>query len=177
MRRGLAAVILGISLLIGSIAWGGFVLSRTILDPERSERLAAQLFDNVELRAALTDRLADGFERTLPPEVGVDRSSIDAAAAVALDDPRVQELIRDGLVQAHQNALNGETGDTTLDVTALGAALLAGLAVGCWDDLADVAAVWQTDRVFTPSMPRAEVARRRERWQEAVRRSLNWTTS
>ena len=123
MRRGLAAVILGISLLIGSIAWGGFVLSRTILDPERSERLAAQLFDNVELRAALTDRLADGFERTLPPEAGVDRSSIDAAAAVALDDPRVQELIRDGLVQAHQNALNGETGDTTLDVTALGAAL------------------------------------------------------
>ncbi len=123
MRRGLAALILGISLLIGSIAWGGFVLSRTILDPERSDRLATQLFDNPQLRSALTDRLADGFERTLPPEAGVDRTSIDAAAAIALDDPRVQELVRDGLVRAHQNALNGETEDTTLDVTAVGSAL------------------------------------------------------
>ncbi len=64
-----------------------------------------------------------------------------------------------------------------VETTALGAAFLAGLAVGFWSDLADVAAVWQTDRVFTPSMPSAEVDRRRERWREAVRRSLSWTTS
>jgi glycerol kinase len=45
-----------------------------------------------------------------------------------------------------------------LETTALGAGYLAGLAVGYWKDTADVAANWQQDRVFEPSMPRAQAA-------------------
>jgi glycerol kinase len=41
------------------------------------------------------------------------------------------------------------------ETTALGAAYLAGLAVGYWRDPADVAANWQVDRRFEPAMPRA----------------------
>jgi len=60
------------------------------------------------------------------------------------------------------------------ETTALGAAYLAGLAVGYWHDTHDVARNWAIDRRFQPCI----AAERREtlyrRWQEAVKRSLNW---
>ena len=55
-----------------------------------------------------------------------------------------------------------------LETTALGAGYLAGLAVGYWKDAADVAANWQVDRVFEPSMPRDRVAELRAGWDNAV---------
>jgi glycerol kinase len=61
-----------------------------------------------------------------------------------------------------------------IETTALGAAYLAGLAVGFWDDVAEIAKVWQTDKVFQPSMPADEVASRRSRWAEALRRAREW---
>jgi glycerol kinase len=48
-----------------------------------------------------------------------------------------------------------------LETTALGAAYLAGLAVGYWDSERDIAAQWQEDRRFTPSMEAGEVERLR----------------
>jgi glycerol kinase len=60
------------------------------------------------------------------------------------------------------------------EATALGAAYLAGLAVGFWDSPADCFAGQQVDRVFTPQMPDE---RRRElyaEWTEAVHRSMGW---
>jgi glycerol kinase len=60
------------------------------------------------------------------------------------------------------------------ETTALGAAYLAGLAVGYWQDTADVARNWALDREFTPAM----AAGRREAlyggWRKAVERSLGW---
>jgi glycerol kinase len=60
------------------------------------------------------------------------------------------------------------------ETTALGAAYLAGLAVGYWSDLADVARNWALDREFTPTMPPPEREARYAQWQEAVRRTLGW---
>ena len=60
------------------------------------------------------------------------------------------------------------------ETTALGAAYLAGLAVGYWQDPRDVARNWVLDRQFTPTMP----AERRDalyaRWKKAVSRVLGW---
>jgi glycerol kinase len=60
------------------------------------------------------------------------------------------------------------------ETTALGAAYLAGLAVGYWKDTADVTRNWALDREFRPAM----LADRREAlyrgWQKAVKRSLDW---
>ena len=61
-----------------------------------------------------------------------------------------------------------------LETTALGAAYLAGLAVGYWKDIAEVESNWQVDRTFEPMMPRAEVDRIREGWNKAVARSRAW---
>jgi glycerol kinase len=60
------------------------------------------------------------------------------------------------------------------ETTALGAAYLAGLAVGYWDGLDDVRTNWALDREFAPQRPRAEVDRLYAGWQKAVTRSLGW---
>jgi glycerol kinase len=61
-----------------------------------------------------------------------------------------------------------------VETTALGAAYLAGLAVGFWRDCADVRHAWQADRTFAPKMSAAEVGYRRSRWAEALERSRQW---
>jgi glycerol kinase len=60
------------------------------------------------------------------------------------------------------------------ETTALGAAYLAGLAVGYWKDPADVKANWLVDRTFEPSMARAQAAEMRSRWERAVERAKGW---
>jgi glycerol kinase len=60
------------------------------------------------------------------------------------------------------------------ETTALGAAFLAGLAVGFWQDDAELAALWQLERRFTPAMPAARRLTLMADWRRAVERSLNW---
>jgi len=62
------------------------------------------------------------------------------------------------------------------ETTALGAAFLAGLAVGVWKDCAELAAQWSLDRTFLPAMADAERERRRAGWKRAVQRALRWET-
>ncbi|MCC6868404.1 MAG: glycerol kinase GlpK [Burkholderiales bacterium] len=57
-----------------------------------------------------------------------------------------------------------------LETTALGAAYLAGLAVGFWKNDDEVARNWQVDRRFTPAMPRERAAALRGEWARAVER-------
>jgi glycerol kinase len=60
------------------------------------------------------------------------------------------------------------------ETTALGAAYLAGLAVGYWDGFDDVARNWALDREFRPAMDAAERERLYAGWKKAVGRSLDW---
>lgn len=60
------------------------------------------------------------------------------------------------------------------ETTALGAAYLAGLAVGYWSNLDDVARNWAVDRVFMPTMDTARRERLYRGWQRAVERSRSW---
>ncbi len=122
MRRGLASLIIGLSLLVATASWAGFTLSRTVLDPGRSERLAEQLLENPQVRDALVDRLSDAVEPQIPAEVPVSRSLIESGAETALDDPRVRALIIDGVVQYHRNALEGNPEPVVIDAAALGSA-------------------------------------------------------
>jgi glycerol kinase len=62
------------------------------------------------------------------------------------------------------------------ETTALGAAYLAGLAVGYWNDLADVARNWALDREFLPQLASSERDARYRLWKQAVQRSLAWET-
>lgn len=62
----------------------------------------------------------------------------------------------------------------TAETTALGAAYLAGLAVGFWKSKTELAEHWQADRIFTPSIGAEEASQLMARWHKAVRRSLKW---
>lgn len=60
------------------------------------------------------------------------------------------------------------------ETTALGAAYLAGLAVGFWKSPQEIAAQWRIERQFDPQMPRSQVYALRRKWQSALERAKNW---
>jgi glycerol kinase len=60
------------------------------------------------------------------------------------------------------------------ETTALGAAYLAGLAVGFWKDQKQIAAQWQVDRRFTPAMKSADRQKLERGWQKALARAKAW---
>lgn len=120
MRRGIASLIMGLSLVVASASWAGFILSHTVLDPGRSETLADTLLDNEAVRAVIVDRLADAVEAQIPASVPVTRDTIELGAEIALEDPRIEAVVRDGIVRSHQNALAGIDEPVTLDASALG---------------------------------------------------------
>lgn len=60
------------------------------------------------------------------------------------------------------------------ETTALGAAYLAGLAVGYWKDVDELKAQWQLDRRFTRSMPASDVEPRLAGWRRAVAAAKAW---
>ncbi len=60
------------------------------------------------------------------------------------------------------------------ETTALGAAYLAGLAVGFWENKNELAAHAEIDKIFEPIIRKEEAAKIKNNWNEAVKRSLNW---
>jgi glycerol kinase len=62
----------------------------------------------------------------------------------------------------------------TTETTALGAAYLAGLAVGFWKNRAEIAALWRAERKFSAQMKPATAAQLQGDWHRAVTRALRW---
>ena len=60
------------------------------------------------------------------------------------------------------------------ETTALGAAYLAGLATGVWQDLTEIQSSWQVERCFEPQMTAETRKNLYQQWQKAVQRSLAW---
>jgi glycerol kinase len=60
------------------------------------------------------------------------------------------------------------------ETTALGAAYLAGLAVGLWSSTQDIAKQWSVDRRFEPSMASADRVAKMARWHQALERAKGW---
>ena len=63
------------------------------------------------------------------------------------------------------------------ETTALGAALLAGLAEGVWSSTSEVAALWREEAVFAPRAPQSVVDDRHATWRRAVERSRRWVSN
>jgi glycerol kinase len=121
----------------------------------------------------------------------VARATVDAMAYQSLDllnlmqkeaGLRLSSLKVDGgasansaLLQFQADLLNVPVRRPVVsETTALGAAYLAGLAVGYWADLNDVATNWALDREFTPHMEPDVRAKLTRGWERAVQRSLGW---
>lgn len=63
------------------------------------------------------------------------------------------------------------------ETTALGAAYLAGLAVGYWENREDIAQSWAIDKSYERQRSAAEMDEIRSGWNDAIRRSLGWETT
>ena len=61
-----------------------------------------------------------------------------------------------------------------LETTAMGAAFLAGLAVGVWQDQAQIGNLWQEEKIFTPQISKGNAASLMEDWSRAIERSKSW---
>lgn len=111
------------------------------------------------------------------------RDVIDRMAVAA--DASVPTLRVDGGAAANDLAMQFQSDVLQIPVqrprmvetTAWGAACLAGLAVGYWQDQDELTACWHTERDFTPRMPVARCEELYSGWQEAVRRARGWTAA
>jgi glycerol kinase len=109
--------------------------------------------------------------------------SLDVLAAMRADaDIRIDELRVDGgacvndlLMQFQADLLGVDVVRPRVsETTALGAAYLAGLAVGYWRDVGELQQQWKLEQRFSPKAPRDEVAHSIAGWQRAVWAAKAW---
>ncbi|MCK8608608.1 glycerol kinase GlpK [Agromyces sp. C10] len=103
--------------------------------------------------------------------------AVNADAGIDLTELRVDggATANDTLLQFQADILGVPVvRPVVAETTALGAAYAAGLAVGFWSDLDDLAKNWQEDRRWTPSMDADEQGRLVRNWKKAVTKTLDW---
>lgn len=173
---------------------------KLISSAAESESVAAQVPDSggvylvpafVGLGAPYWDMRARGIITGLTRGAGrahIVRAAIESIAFQSADvvrtmerdtGTRIPQLRVDGgaaannlLMQHQANILDTPVvRGQTLETTALGAAFLAGLAVGYWSNEEEISRIWQRDRVFEPAWDEAKRAQELSGWEEAVRRA------
>ncbi|MGN6666012.1 MAG: glycerol kinase GlpK [Trinickia sp.] len=112
--------------------------------------------------------------------------SLDVLKAMEADSGiKIGELRVDGgacannlLMQFQSDLLGCATARPRVsETTALGAAYLAGLAVGYWSNVGELESQWQLDRRFTPAMQQADAQRCIAGWQRAINAAKAWADS
>jgi glycerol kinase len=80
------------------------------------------------------------------------------------------------LMQIQSNVLGIEVvRPKTTEASVIGAAYLAGLAVGYWPDKETIARQWEVDRIFKSAMEKAARDKVRRTWKRALERARDWT--
>ena len=124
-----------------------------------SAHLARAALESIALQSA---DLIDAMQRDSATEIPELR--VDGGASV--DDTLMQiqaDLLQKPVVRP-----------AVTETTALGAAYLAGLAVGVWNDRETLSANWLVDRRFTPQISADQAAIKRAQWQRALSRAGHW---
>lgn len=103
-------------MLIASLAWSAYGMLNTMLDPERSERIADTLLEDELVQQQLRESIAGAVGSQIPEAVPVSDDQLESGAGLALDNPVVSVLIRDAFVQAHQAFLGEADPPTQLDL-------------------------------------------------------------
>lgn len=124
------------------------------------ESIALQVADLADAMRNDAESAGSGDPRT----TGLAELRVDGGAAV-----------NDGLLQYQADIMQlPVVRPKVTETTALGAAYLAGLGTGIWNNREVIAGHWQVDRRFEPKMSRDQAAAIRARWNEAVERSQGW---
>jgi len=114
---------------------------------------------------------------------GIAYQTMDVLQVMELDaDLKIKELRVDGGASVNNLLMQFQSDilKTTVvrpkvtETTAMGAAYLAGLATGYWNDLNDIRQQWQLDQKFEPKMAETQVKALKDRWLDAVARAKSW---
>lgn len=104
-------------------------------------------------------------------------NAMEADAGVSIQELRVDggATVNNMLMQFQSDVLNTETvRPKIVETTAMGAAFLAGLAVGYWSDLEEIQQIWQTDIRFLPAEDRSEIEAGIRGWHRAIKALQYW---
>jgi glycerol kinase len=103
--------------------------------------------------------------------------AVNADAGVPLGELKVDGgMVANGLLMQFQADILGVpvVRPVVSETTALGAAYVAGLAVGFWSDLGELRANWQEGQRWTPQMDLAAAERLFRNWKKAVSKTFDW---
>lgn len=104
--------------------------------------------------------------------------AMEADAGLPIKELRVDggATVNNQLMQFQCDILNTTViRPSVTETTALGAAYLAGLAVGYWSSIDEVKQYWKEDRAFTPAMEEAQRRELQRNWKRAIRAAQAWT--
>jgi glycerol kinase len=103
--------------------------------------------------------------------------AMEADAGISIRELRVDggATANDLLMQFQSDMLNTKVVRPSItETTALGAAYLAGLAVGYWKDIDEIAELWQINKEFQPLMSEAQRNHLTRGWNRAVSATIHW---
>jgi len=104
--------------------------------------------------------------------------AMEADAEIKIKELRVDggATVNDTLMQFQADVLNTKTiRPKVVETTAMGAAFLAGLAVGFWENEKEIQEIWQIDEEFEPTEEREKIDKNIKGWYKAVKALEFWT--
>lgn len=103
--------------------------------------------------------------------------AMEADAGIAIKELRVDggATINNILMQFQADVLQvNVVRPKVYETTALGAAYLAGLAIGYWESVNEIQQQWQADAKFSPAMPKEKITELQKGWHKAVKATIAW---
>ena len=128
-------------------------------------------------RGTTAGHIARAAVESIAYQVGDLLDAVHRDAGIALAELRVDggASTNNALMQFQANLLGVPVARPAVtETTALGAAYLAGLAVGFWSSVEEISKQWRVDQRFAPVVARADADALRSRWHEALERSKAW---
>lgn len=104
--------------------------------------------------------------------------AMEADSGISIKELRVDggATVNDMLMQFQADVLNTVTvRPKVVETTAMGAAFLAGLAIGYWENPEEIQEIWQTDKHFKPTSDRKEIEHDIKGWYKAIDALEYWT--
>src|SRR6056300_1310429 len=105
--------------------------------------------------------------------------AMEADANLSIKELRVDggATVNNLLMQFQSDVLNAKTvRPKIVETTAMGAAFLAGLAVGYWTDFKEIESIWTTDKTFSPSIDRTPINAHIKGWEKAIKALTHWSS-
>lgn len=105
--------------------------------------------------------------------------AMQADANIAIKELRVDggATVNNLLMQIQADILQTQTlRPKVVETTVMGAAYLAGLAVGYWNSLEEIKDIWQADKIFKPTSTVAPIKKGIAGWRKAIKTLEYWTT-